>query len=172
MEIDEPQVTPPEPTEEEEIVLDLEELQPTTPEKDWKSEALKYKAIAQRYANKKKEGGTPAPKQALAPQNDDLRSTVQELKLAEQKRQFGYANSLSPEETDAVFKLNSNPTKETLNDDFVKGGLQAIRSKKKVEDNTPRSSRSSGFKLPQKEAITAEDKQEAFEKWKKDRMSD
>lgn len=66
-----------------------------------------------------------------------IKETVSQLKLAETKRQFGYEHGLSPEETDAVFKLNPAPTKETLEDPFVKGGLEAIRAKKKLADNTP-----------------------------------
>lgn len=96
--------------------------------------------------------------------NDDIRQTVQSLQLAETKRQFGYQNGLSPEETDHIFKINSNPTKEILEDPFVKGGLQAIRAKRRVEDNTPQtSSRSPRFELPKKEDLTPDDKQKAFE---------
>lgn len=169
METEETQVALPE-TQEQELELTLEEETPTEvateapAEVDWKAEALKYKAIAQRYA-KKKEGGTPAPKQALTEKNDDIRLTVKELQLAETKRQFGYANDLSPEETDAVFKLSPNPTKEVLNDPFVKGGLAALRAKKRVEENTPRSSsRSATFKLPSTEN-DADAKQKALDEF-------
>jgi len=68
---------------------------------------------------------------------DDIHLTVQELKLAEKKRQFGYEHSLSPDEVDAVFKINQNPTKEDLDNPFVKGGIDALRAKKRVESNTP-----------------------------------
>jgi hypothetical protein len=68
---------------------------------------------------------------------DTLKSDVESLKLAERKRQFGYEHGLSPDETDAVFKLSPNPSKETLDDPFVKGGLESIRSQKRVNDNTP-----------------------------------
>lgn len=96
--------------------------------------------------------------------DDDIKQTVQSLQLAETKRQFGYQHGLSPEETDHIFKINSNPTKEILEDPFVKGGLQAIRAKKRVEDNTPSStSRSPRFELPKKEDLNADDKQKAFE---------
>jgi len=153
---------------EQEVELELEEevTPESEPEKDWKSEALKYKAIAQRYA-KKKEGGTPAPKQELVEKNDDIRLTVKELQMAEKKRQFGYENSLSPEETDAVFKLSPNPTKDILEDSFVKGGLASLRAKKRVENNTPSSSRPASFKLPSKEGSTSEDNQKAFDEYRK-----
>jgi hypothetical protein len=98
---------------------------------------------------------------------DDIRQTVQELKVAEEKRQFGYANGLSPEETDYIFKINPNPTEELLKDDFVKGGLEAIRTKKKVETNTPAlNSRSPRFELPKKKDLSVDDKQKAFDDYR------
>ena len=112
-----------------------------------------------------------ADKKPLETKHDDIRSTVAELKLAETKRQFGYANGLSPEETDFVFKLNQNPTKDVLEDVAVKGALTALRSKKKVEDNIPRASRSSGFQLPTKKTpLTSQEKEEAYEKYKKEKL--
>jgi hypothetical protein len=98
--------------------------------------------------------------------DDDIKQTVQSLALAERKRQFGYENNLSPDETDHIFKINPNPTKEVLEDPFVKGGLQAIRAKKRVESNTPNStSRSPRFEIPKKEDLTPDDKQKAFEEF-------
>lgn len=69
----------------------------------------------------------------------DIRETVSKLSLSEKKRQFGYEYNLSPEETDAVFRLNPNPDKKTLEDPFIKGGLEAIRAKKRVEGAIPSS---------------------------------
>lgn len=157
---------------EQEVELVLEdETDPTpAPEKDWKSEALKYKAIAQRYA-KKKEGGIPEPKQALPKDDLDVKETLKQLTLAEKKRQFGYKHSLSPEEVDAVFRINPEPNEETLKDPFVEGGLAKLKSQKRIEDNTPSSSsRSVSFRLPNKENMTSEDKQANFEKFKKERF--
>lgn len=103
---------------------------------------------------------------------DDIRQTVEQLKLAESKRQFGYANKLSPEETDYMFKINPNPTSELLNDPFIKGGLEAIRKSKRVEENTPRfGSRSQRFEVVNKKDMTADDKQKAFEEFMKSRQS-
>jgi hypothetical protein len=111
----------------------------------------------------KKTVGTTSPKT----DDGDIRSTVQSLKLAEDKRQFGYEHGLSPEEADAVFRINPKPTKETLDDPFVKGGLQAIRARKRAESNTPPlAGRSPAFALPKKENLTSDDKQEAYEKFK------
>jgi hypothetical protein len=110
-------------------------------------------------------------KKPLETKPDDITSTVKRLELAETKRQFGYEHDLSPEETDFVFKLNSKPTKEMLEDVAVKGALTALRSKKKVEDNIPRASRSAGLNLSTaKKPLTSEEKEEAFEKYKKEKL--
>lgn len=66
-----------------------------------------------------------------------IEDKVSQLELAERKRQFGYDNGLSPIETDRVFQINPNPTKETLDDPFVKGGLSAIKAKEKLSQNMP-----------------------------------
>jgi hypothetical protein len=66
-----------------------------------------------------------------------IEDKVSQLELAERKRQFGYDNGLSPVETDRVFQINPNPTKETLEDPFVKGGLSAIKAKERLSQNMP-----------------------------------
>lgn len=110
-------------------------------------------------------------KKPLEEKHDDIRSTVAELKLAETKRQFGYENGLSPEETDFVFKINPKPNKDVLEDVAIKGALTAIRAKKKVADNIPRASRSSGFQLPTKKTpLTADEKEAEYEKYKKEKL--
>jgi len=112
-------------------------------------------------------------KKPLEEKHDDIRSTVAELKLAETKRQFGYENGLSPEQTDFVYKINTKPSKELLEDAPIKAALKAIEDKKKVADNTPRASRSSGFTLPTKKTpLTADEKQEAFDKAKREKMGE
>jgi hypothetical protein len=96
---------------------------------------------------------------------EDIRAIVKSLELAEKKRQFGYEHGLSPQETDYLFRLNPNPSKELLEDDFIKGGIQAIRAKTKVEANIPSSSASSGRVAPPKplSEMTAEEKQKWHE---------
>lgn len=93
----------------------------------------------------------------------DIRETVKNLSLSEKKRQFGYEHNLSPEETDAVFRLNPNPDKKTLEDPFIKGGLEAIRAKKRIEGAIP----SSTGKVPTVNGktwaqMTAEERQANF----------
>ncbi|MCZ2338041.1 MAG: hypothetical protein LC127_07545 [Chitinophagales bacterium] len=109
----------------------------------------------------------PVDKQIIKPaerKDDGIKQTVERLALAEEKRQFGYENNLSPEETDYIFKINSKPSKELLDDPFIKGGIDAIRAKKKVESNTPAlNSRSPRFELPRKKDMTPDDKQKHFE---------
>lgn len=170
MENDETQVeVTPEESNEEEIELTLEEEAPQ--ETDWKAEALKQKAIAQRLAKKAKEVSQPETTQDLeTPKKDvpdDIRKTVADLALAEKKRQFGYQHGLSPEETDAVFMFTPNPTKETLTHPFVEGGLAKLRSKKRVEENTPSSSSRSGTPFAVKADATPAEKQAAHEQWTK-----
>lgn len=62
---------------------------------------------------------------------------IAQLELSETKRQFGFEHGLSPAETDAIFKINPRPTKEDLDNPFVKGGIEALRKKARVENNTP-----------------------------------
>lgn len=168
MENDETQEVQPEIEQEVELTLEEDTTDEPAQEIDWKAEALKQKAINQRLS--KKVAQPVEKKQDLTEKkDDDIRLTVKELQLAEKKRQFGYEHGLSPEEADAVFKLTPNPTKEVLEDPFVKGGLASLRAKKRVAENTPSSSRPTSFKLPNKEAVTAEDKQKAFEEYLKNR---
>lgn len=167
MENDETQVDVTPETSNEEVELVLEEEAPEQ-ETDWKAEALKQKAINQRLSKKI---GTPEPKQELeTPKKDvpdDIVKSVKSLEFAEKKRQFGYQHGLSPEETDAIFAFNPNPTKETLTNPFVEGGLAKLRSKKRVEENTPSSSSRSGKPFTVKADATPAEKQAAHEAWTK-----
>lgn len=96
--------------------------------------------------------------------DDGIKQTVQRLAFAEEKRQFGYENNLSPEETDFIFKINPNPTKDLLSDVAIKGGIEALRASRKVDANTPAlNSRSPRFELPSKKDMTPDDKQKHFE---------
>lgn len=123
--------------------------------------SMQRKAIAY-DANKEKPAPLPTREE---PVDEGLKKDVESLKSAEQKRQFGYAHGLSPEETDKVFQISGGkPTDETLKDPFVIAGLEALRAAKRVAANTPGSS--SGAKLyggkPFNELSKA-DKQKAWE---------
>lgn len=166
MEKDETQVVTPEESNEE-IELTLEDEVKPEQEIDWKAEALKQKAINQRLSKKI---GQPETKQETleTPKKDvpdDIRKTVEQLALAEKKRQFGYENGLSPEETDAVFAFTPTPSKETLKNPFVEGGLAKLRSQKRVSENTPSSSSRSGKPFTVKPDATLAERQAEHERW-------
>jgi hypothetical protein len=129
-------------------------------------------ARAKRAEAKLTENKPPAQNKKPEKKDDDIRQTVEQLALAEQKRQFGYENNLSPDETDYIFKVNPNPTSELLNDPFIKGGLDAVRSKKRDVQNTPSlNSRSPRFELPKKKDMNSDDKQIAFEEFMKTKFN-
>lgn len=160
--------------EQEEVDESTNEEESTEDEVDWKAEALKYKAIADR--NKKKSNpvnsniNSKLQDKAETP-DDEVVSRLSNLELAEKKRQFGYEHGLSPSQTDKVFALSQNPSKETLKDPFVKAGLDAIRRQERLANNTPSTSAKSGTidRKALKEA-TPEEKQKAFEKYMKSKV--
>lgn len=68
---------------------------------------------------------------------DSLEKTQQQLLRNEEKRQFGYENSLAPDEVDVVFRLTKRPTSKSLNDPVIKGALDGYRTAKRAKANTP-----------------------------------
>lgn len=122
-------------------VLILEEPAPAeAPAED--AEALKKRlaeveATNKRlYARLKKEEVKKEPVKQPE-ETGDAGTRLARLEKAEEKRQFGYQFGLSPEETDKVYSVTPNPTKETLEDPFIKAGLEAIRRAKRVAGATP-----------------------------------
>lgn len=95
----------------------------------------------------------------------EIVKSVKRLEEIENKRQFGFENNLSPEETDFMFRATGGkPTKESLEDPFIKGGLESYRSKKRLEANTPSSSSSSSpFRSKPFKEMTEEERKRAFE---------
>lgn len=83
---------------------------------------------------------TTTPKSEPA---DDVVARISKLETVEQKRQFGYAHGLSPEETDKAFAyakgLEINP-EDALKDEFFKNALDSHRSQERQSGNTPRPS--------------------------------
>ena len=130
----------------DEETLDLElEPEETSEEAQIDVEALKQRAAEleaknkQLYARLKKQ--VPAEKPKL--KSEELGETgtrLSKLELLETKRQFAWENNLSPEETDKVFSLTRNPTKETLKDPFIQAGLEGLRALKRVAEATPSTS--------------------------------
>lgn len=150
--------------------VETQEEQPTESVEDLKAkleaEAVARRQLTARAKAAEEKNAQYEQKKQLKTEDTDIKSTVQSLKLAEDKRQFGYEHNLSPVEVDAIFKVNPNPTKETLEDPFVKGGLSAVRSKGKVENNIPRASRGNSPLASRKKLseMTPNEKQDAFEK--------
>lgn len=151
--------------DEQEIVTEEQHdnAQDEVDEKDWKAEALKHKAIADRLKNKLSNQKTIIqPKQE---HDDEVVKTVNRLAQLEDKRQFGFDNQLSPEETDFIFKISGGkPTKEILKDPFVESGLEGYRTKKRLEANIPgSSSRSTIFAEKSFSETPEEDRKKIFE---------
>lgn len=175
----------PELTDEEiESLLNSDESEESEEESDEMPESVKemlakkdamirqLHARAKKAESEKKNFNNQPKRESKKVETDDIRDTVISLKIAEQKRQFGYENGLSPEETDYLFKINPEPTKELLQDPFIKGGLEAVRAKKRAESNTPSlNSRSPRFELPKKKDLTPDDKQKNFESYMKSRFN-
>lgn len=126
---------------------------------DWRAEADKWKAQAQRYkkqASKAKEDPS---------RFDEISKDINELKMEKNKRTFGYEHGLSPDEVDAVFAFNPAPTKDILDNPFVKGGIDAIRAKKKVNEAIPAPTHAASKIMDKKfEELPADEKQA---EWKK-----
>lgn len=97
--------------------------------------------------------------------NDPIEKRISNIETIEAKRQFGYENSLSPEETDLAFKFaNGKPSKKTLIDPFFKAGLDGIRAAKKTAANIPGSSRRSpSYNAKPFSELTKEDRKKQFE---------
>lgn len=179
MENDETQVAT-EPEQEdvelEEVDLEGDEPEEEPEDKDWKAEAMKYKSIAKRYKKKVVEKPEPVaePKKQLKETKEkdpDVADRISRLEQSEKKREFGYMNGLSPEETDLVFRFNPNPTKEDLDNPFVKGGLGAIRASQKQKSNTPSSGSSAPtFKGKSFNELSEEEKEKNFEAFMQDKM--
>lgn len=133
---------------------------------DYKAESLKWKAIAQRNKEKSR---TIIQKQNIP---DEIAGKISKLELAENKRQFGYEHNLSPEETDAIFRVNPNPTKEDIESPFIKGGLEALRAKRRIESNAVSpSSTSPKFNGKEFKDLTSDEKKEAWPEFLKSKAN-
>lgn len=114
--------------------------------KHWRDEAIDP-ATGRKYKDILAEQGkinNPAPKQQDPNDaGDDISKRLSTLELEKEKRQFGYENNLSPEETDRVFIFaqgaNKQP-KDVLSDPFIKSGLASLRATNKTSSATPRPS--------------------------------
>lgn len=149
--------------------LDLELEPETTPIADdvetWKQKAAELEAKNKRLFARIKKDKEPA-KTIKKPTEEvgDTGTRLSKLELLEQKRQYAWEHQLSPEETDKVFTLVAKPSKETLEDPFIKAGLTAIRSAKRVANATPSpSGRSSAFNGKSFKEMSEDERKKAFE---------
>lgn len=105
-------------------------------ETDWKAEALKYKAILKRTAEKAKEPAKPVAKQVNADDIDSVLSLQAE----------GY----SPNEIKSLREYGrkmGKPINEVIADEVIKAGFESLRMKAKTESAIPSpSKRSMTFK--------------------------
>lgn len=133
---------------------------------DWKADALKHRAIADRLKGKLAKVAPITRTNEEHKVDEEITKDVAALKQAEAKRQFGFEHGLSPQETDHAFRFaNGKPTKETLEDPFFKSGLEGLRTKERLEKNLPGSnSRSSVFKDKSFAESSEEDRKKSFEK--------
>jgi len=150
----------------EEPQEEVEEEKSVEDETDWKAEALKYKAIANRKTKKKINSNINSNLQDKAQNPDDLRSDVEYLKLEAKKRQFQFEHNLTPSQVDKVFSVNQNPDKDTLKDPFIKAGLKGIERQERVNNNTPQTSaKSKTLDRKAMKDMSPEDKQVAYQKY-------
>lgn len=122
----------------EELELELEPETTTEGEAvDWKAKALELEQKnKQLYARLKKPAKAEKPS-LKSEEFGEIRNAVSDVVLWKQKMQYGYEHGLSPEETEKVFQFAKAPTKETLDDPFIKAGLAAIRKERRIAEATP-----------------------------------
>lgn len=114
----------------------------------WRGKAIDKttgKPYADLYAEAKSKAAPAAPvtPPAPIPTASDADVRLKKLEVTEEKRQFGHANNLNPEETDTLFALatgmNLKPV-DALKLPFFTSGLEASRQLAKNGSNTPRPS--------------------------------
>lgn len=120
-----------ETTDTDTTTVDVQKLQETN--KKLFERAKRAEELARSLRGK----SLPTPKAEV---DDEIVSDVKELKLIEKKRQFGYKNSLSPEETDRLFRYaGGGDPGEALKDPFFQAGLKEFRREARVKDAIPSS---------------------------------
>lgn len=125
-----------------------------------KSEFNKLNRKAFAYDATKKQTQV-APKEV----DPEIFNRLSRIEQIESKRQFGFENNLSPEETDYIFTFTGGkPTKEALENPFIKSGIEGFRQTKRAENNTPGTS-SKGFVATGKEFkdMTEDERRSAYE---------
>lgn len=116
--------------------------------KNWRDKAVDpetgkmWSEIAKPSSNPSHQPQKPA-QGAQDEERPEMESRMKKLELAEQKRQFGHARGLTPEETDHLFSYAQgmgNKPEEALESPFFKTALSALRDTQKTADGIPRPS--------------------------------
>ena len=97
------------------------------------------KTFADLFAEASKSHSQPNPNPP-AEGTDETVTRLAALEAAEEKRQFGHANGLSPEETDHAFALAKGMGKKpeaVLDTQFFKAGVEQMRKTARTSDATP-----------------------------------
>lgn len=126
--------------------------------------------INNRFASRRhdqKDSTKPYKKPEANKENNDdpIVGRLTAIEIANAKRDFGYENNLPPRAVDYVFKFaNGKPTSKTLNDPFIKGGLEKLMASMNLRENTPNKSGSNNFTVEGKpfEELDADGKQKNF----------
>jgi hypothetical protein len=119
----------------EELEAYLETQDNDDQEPDYKAELEKEKqrtATLQRLLNKKAK-----PEITKQDNNPSIQKDIEEIKFNQKIISFADDNKLSKKEAEMVLKMFPNATSETLQDPFVKGGLENIARQERVKANTP-----------------------------------
>jgi hypothetical protein len=135
---------------EEDFELDIDDTEEGQDEQSKEGEKgemtlEKWKAIALRRGEKLRKIGGAGDDQnqkkgsSKADPDGDFRKDIENLKVAEAKRNFGYSHNLSPAETDLIFKYTGGraPTDEEMKSDFMTAGIDKIRAKARAEAHRP-----------------------------------
>jgi len=110
----------------------------------------------------------PNPPNPAEPTTPETEGRLKRLELSEDKRQFGHAKELTPEETDHVFAFAQGTglkPSEALEHPFVKSGLESLRRARKADGATPGpSSRSPVVEGKTFSEMNTDEKRKNFEK--------
>lgn len=113
----------------------------------------------QRQVNKKQTVTPPVKTEKVAKSTEEL---VKELAKEREISNFAEENAISVSQARQVFKFHPSPTKEVLNDPFIKAGLDAMARKARIESNTPSSAKVSTFAGKSFKDLPVEDKNKHF----------
>lgn len=137
--------------EEEELEGDEDLDKPVT-----KKDLLEFRkgvdsAINSRFAGKRhesKQSKIYSKDSNKSKEDNPIDSRLSAIEQANAKRDFGYQYGLSPTETDLVFKFaGGKPTAKTLENPFVKGGLEHLRTSNNLKNNMSSGSGASTFEV-------------------------